>query len=340
MIRLSDHIAAAGGWLSLEAFMQLALYHPQEGYYSSSIENIGQRGDFSTTPTLSPILAKAIIAHWKEACSRCGRRLPLLEIGAGSGALAVKILERLGFWNRLNTDYVIVESSPRLREFQHLLLGGRAKIYSTMEKALKHCGGKAFIFSNELVDAFPARVFEYTEQDWKEVGLVVKNGAVREELRPVRQQPLFSHMLEYGSQPGQRVEIHDSYARWFTSWLPHWNMGVMTVIDYGDEMERLYYRRPRGSLRGYKSHQVLTGEELYRNPGLTDLTCDVNFTDLLELSRNCLEDRVTFMTQRDYLLPHAENTPQDAFLTDEYGAGGHFHVLIQERQRLQPEGTQ
>ena len=45
------------------------------------------------------------------------------------------------------------------------------------------------------------------------------------------------------------------------------------------------------------------GEELYRNPGLTDLTCDVNFTDLLELSRNCLEDRVTFMTQRDYLLP-------------------------------------
>ena len=96
MIRLSDHIAAAGGWLSLEAFMQLALHHPQEGYYSSSIENIGQRGDFSTTPTLSPILAKAIIAHWKEACSRCGRRLPLLEIGAGSGALAVKILERLG----------------------------------------------------------------------------------------------------------------------------------------------------------------------------------------------------------------------------------------------------
>ncbi|MFR4224553.1 MAG: SAM-dependent methyltransferase [Akkermansia sp.] len=175
------------------------------------------------------------------------------------------------------------------------------------------------------------RVFEYTEQDWKEVGLVVKNGAVREELRPVRQQPLFSHMLEYDSQPGQRLEIHDSYARWFTGWLPLWNMGVMTVIDYGDEMERLYYRRPQGSLRGYKSHQVLTGEELYRHPGLTDLTCDVNFTDLLELSRNCLGDTVTLMTQRDYLLPYAENTPQDAFLTDEHGAGGHFHVLIQER---------
>ena len=39
MIRLSDHIAAAGGWLSLEAFMQLALHHPEEGYYSTAIEN-------------------------------------------------------------------------------------------------------------------------------------------------------------------------------------------------------------------------------------------------------------------------------------------------------------
>lgn len=331
MIRLSDHIAAAGGWLSLEAFMQLALHHPQEGYYSAAIENIGARGDFSTTPTLSPILAKAIAACWREACARCGRRLPLLEVGAGSGALAVKVLEQLGFWHRLNTDYVIVESSPRLREFQHLLLGSQAKIYATMEKALKHCGGKAFIFSNELVDAFPARVFEYAEAGWQEVGLTVKDGAVREELRPVQQKPLFSRMLEYDSQPGQRLEIHDSYARWFTGWLPLWSKGVMTVVDYGDEMERLYYRRPKGSLRGYKSHQVLSGEELYKYPGQTDLTCDVNFTDLLELSRNCLGDTVTLMTQRDYLLPYAEKTPQDAFLTNEDGAGGHFHVLIQER---------
>ena len=78
-------------------------HHPEEGYYSTAIENIGMRGDFSTTPTLSPILAKAIIARWKEACARCGTRLPLLEIGAGSGALAVKIMDQLGFWNRLNT---------------------------------------------------------------------------------------------------------------------------------------------------------------------------------------------------------------------------------------------
>ena len=171
MIRLSDHIAAAGGWLSLEAFMQLALHHPQEGYYSTAIENIGSRGDFSTTPTLSPILAKAVAARWKEACARCGRRLPLLEIGAGSGALAVKVLEQLGFWNRLNTDYVIVESSPRLREFQHLLLGSQAKIYSTMEKALKHCGGKASFSPTSWWTPSRPGVFEYTKRAGGKWGL-------------------------------------------------------------------------------------------------------------------------------------------------------------------------
>ena len=204
------------------------------------------RGDFSTTPTLSPILAKAIIARWKEACARCGTRLPLLEIGAGSGALAVKIMDQLGFWNRLNTDYVIVEASPRLRS-SSTFAGQPGKNLFRHGKAPKHCGGKAFIFSNELVDAFPARVFEYTEQGWQEVGLTVKDGAIREELRPVLQKPLFSHMLEYDSQPGQRIEIHDSYAKWFTAWLPLWSTGSMTVIDYGAEMEYLYHRRPKGS---------------------------------------------------------------------------------------------
>lgn len=332
MIRLSDHIAAAGGWLSLEAFMQLALYHPEDGYYSAAIENIGARGDFSTTPTLSAILARAIVDKWSAACKQAGKRLPMLEAGAGSGALAIKIMDHLGFWNRLKTDYVIVEASAKLREFQHLLLGKRAKIYPTMEKALKHCHGKAFIFSNELVDAFPARIFEYTGQEWQEVGLIVKDGAVREELRPVVTPPRFSHMLEYNAPQGQRIEIHDSYARWFTAWLPHWEGGVMTVIDYGDEMDKLYHRRPHGTLRGYKSHQMLEGDALYLYPGKTDLTCDVNFTDLLDLSRNCLGDRVSLVPQREYLLPYAENTPQDAFLTHEDGAGSHFQVLVQERK--------
>lgn len=105
----------------------------------------------------------------------------------------------------------------------------------------------------------------------------------------------------------------------------------MTIIDYGDVMDKLYYRRPHGTLRGYKNHQMITGVELFHSPGEIDLTCDVNFTDLMELSNNCIVDRVTLMSQRDYLLPYSANTPEDNFITDEFGAGSHFQVLIHER---------
>ncbi|MFR2947881.1 MAG: hypothetical protein ACLTNK_00840 [Akkermansia muciniphila] len=77
----------------------------------------------------------------------------------------------------------------------------------------------------------------------------------------------------------------------------------MTVIDYGDEMERLYYRRPRVPARVKAAGA--DGEELYRNPGLTDLTCDVNFTDLRNYPATVWETR-PFHDLRD-LLPCGEH---------------------------------
>src|SRR4030088_2645891 len=39
-------LAAAGGWLSFERFMELALYAPGLGYYSAGSVKIGVGGDF------------------------------------------------------------------------------------------------------------------------------------------------------------------------------------------------------------------------------------------------------------------------------------------------------
>lgn len=331
MIRLSDHIVSAGGWLSIDAFMELALYHPQDGYYSASIQNIGIRGDFSTTATLSPILAKALVDKWVQACKTAGKKLPFLEIGAGNASLAMAIMEELGFWKRLSVHYHIVESSPNLRDLQYLALGNRATIHSGMAGALKSCRGEAFIFSNELVDAFPARIFEQTAAGWMEVGLAVKNGAIVEELRAITQPPR-SSILEYSStRIGQRIEVHDSYARWFANWLPSWKSGVMTTIDYGDDFQPLYARNPHGTLRAYFHHQMQTGMDVYANPGKMDVTCDVNFSALKDLCSQCIGDKIDFLTQRDYLLPYTTDSLQDRFLTTETGAGNEFKVLVQTR---------
>ncbi len=318
--------------MPIDAFMELALYLPKEGYYSASIQNVGVRGDFSTTATLSPILAKALVDKWKQACDCAGKKLPFLEIGAGNATLAMAIMNELGFWKRLSVNYHIVETSPNLRDLQYLALGNRATIHTDMASALKSCKGHAFIFSNELVDAFPARVFEQTEDGWMEVGLAVKNGAIAEELRPIVR-PIRVSTLEYTcTRIGQRVEIHDSYAHWFTNWLPLWKSGVMTTIDYGDEFQQLYSRRPHGTLRAYYKHHMFTGMDVFANTGKMDVTCDVNFSALKDLCSQCIGDTIDYLTQRDYLLPYATGSLQDRFLTAEAGAGAEFKVLIQTRR--------
>lgn len=332
MIRITDYIASAGGWLRIDQFMQIALYLPQDGYYSASIQNIGARGDFSTSATISPLLGKAIMGEWKKACARFRKKLPIIEIGAGNASLAMSFMESLGFWERLSVKYHIVETSAPLRNLQHLALGKKAKIHKSMASALKSCGGTAFIFSNELVDAFPARVFEYTASGWMELGVSVQNGEIAETLSPPASLPK-STALEHETDQGQRVEVHESYREWFLEWLPLWKKGIMTTIDYGDTLEKVYLRKPKGTLRAYRNHQMFTGVDVYKNAGKSDITCDVNFSDLQLILEQCVGDKVTLLSQRDYLLPWAgdSKTDKDLYILREDGPGDHFKVLIQER---------
>ena len=138
MLRLTDYIAAAGGWLPMDKMMELALYHPSEGYYSASIQNIGPRGDFSTTATLSPILAKAIVAKWKEACKEFGQKLPFLEIGAGNASLAMAIAEELGFWKRLTVDTLSLKVPPISATSSTRLSGALPRSILTSKGRSKH----------------------------------------------------------------------------------------------------------------------------------------------------------------------------------------------------------
>lgn len=329
-MNLSRHIVAAGGWISMEKFMELALYDSDGGYYSASIHEIGARGDFSTTATLSPLLARRIIAHWRETCARAGKKLPLLEVGGGNGNLAAAIGRELGFWGKLGARYLMVERSRTLRDLQRMNVGNFARIYPTMEEALKQARGEAFIFCNELPDAFPARRFVYRSGEWLELGLGVEDGRYVESAHPCRLPE--SAAFDQWRIEGQIVEVQEQYAAWYRHWQPLWKRGVFVTIDYGAENDTLYYRRPAGTLRGYKSHCLLSPEAIYAAAGSCDITCDVNFTDLRQLAGGCLGDHVTLLPQREYLQPCADPTSTaDAYLVSEPGPGDHFLALIQER---------
>lgn len=263
-----------GGWIPFDRFMREALYHRDFGYYSSRIPGIGRGGDFSTWPTLDRAPARAVAA-WLAA----SRPRHIIEIGAGNGGMACDVLRALGWMGRLRTTFHIVEVSAPLRALQQERLGHRAVWHGNMESALRAAGGRAHIFSNELVDAFPCRAFVRQSGAWEELGVRLVDGCLHEVSMPSPNLPEASAFA--GEFPeGARIEVIESYRPWLASWAGHWKAGSMLTIDYGAEMPELYRRRPAGTLRAFAHQQRLAGADIYGAFGRRDITCDVNFTDV------------------------------------------------------------
>ncbi len=310
-----------GTLLSHEEFMRLALHDPRTGYYARKITGIGTRGDFTTAPMLSETLARAVGAWAVRAMKECGCR-DLIEIGPGEGRLMESVRAGLPWLSRWKTRFHLVETSGPLREIQEKRLGKRVRWHSTPGEALAACGGRAVIFSNELVDAFPARRFRKTAESWRETGVSFgENGLAGEVLLPPTDHPPESSIFALPHREGQHVEVHESYRLWLEGWLPDWKQGRMLTIDYGAEAAVLYHRRPAGSLRGYLLHQRIEGDAIYQNIGRQDLTVDVNFTDLVEWGHPWMKEQ-RLMTLAGFLASEKMER-----LTDPEGAGGAFLVL-------------
>ncbi len=304
--------------------MHHALYDPKRGYYSRKITGVGRRGDFTTAPMLSEAPARAIAAWAAKAMKKYGCR-DLIEIGPGEGKLAATVLTHLPWHLRWRTRLHLVETSAPLAEIQRRALGERARWHESPAAALKACGGRAVIFSNELVDAFPVRRFQKTADGWCELAVSFDGaGCANESLlspAPLPESSGFSN-----DKDGQWIEVHESYRRWLEDWLPHWKSGRMLTIDYGAAAERLYQRRPRGTIRGYLMQQRIEGAGIYENIGRQDLTADVNFTDLMDWSRPWVQEQ-SLMSLAEFMAGHAG----ESALTDPDGAGGAFLVLDQVR---------
>lgn len=305
------------GVIPFERFMSEALYHPHFGYYSNHIKDVGRAGDFSTSATLGDALGAAI-ASWitRRAEELAWKHIPVIEIGAGNGSLAQSVLKHLPWRTRWRTDYMIHETSPILREKQKRSLRWKGvRWIDSLSLTLDQLQGRTLIFSNELVDAFPCRLFVRAEKSWEELGLrIEQDGSLREMVldRTYAKDSFSSpdHLFPHLPAPvGQRIERHDSYHAWMREWALHWHSGSMLTIDYGDTAEKLYERRQEGSLRAYWKHNRYTGRDLYARFGKQDLTADINFSDLISWGEALGWKKRLYTTQRQFM---ADYLPKDS----------------------------
>lgn len=307
--------------------MARALFDPQQGYYSRHIKTVGARGDFSTAATLSPALGRAVAAWLKTEAQRQPQVRHIIEVGAGDGTLMQTTRQALGWWTRRRFSFHIVETSPVLRARQQERLGAALNWHVDLETALAATNGQAFIFHNELLDAFPATLVRWSaaEQVWQEVW-----APWPEQLHPLTLDPaLFSVLRHTAFADGQRCELHPSILTWLRGWTPHWLAGAMLTIDYGDDFPHLYHRRPQGSLRAYLHQQRLVGADVYANPGRQDITTDINFTDYCHWLTDCGLPLQSRQDLADFLRPHG--APAQLLHPD--GAGSAFKCVVHRRHK-------
>ncbi len=325
-----------------------ALYHPTKGYYTAHIKSVGRRGDFSTSATLHPALGTAVKAWLNAEAIRNPSVRDVIEVGPGDGSLMAEVRRRDRWFQRRPFRYHLVESSPILRAVQIRRFGRNVAHHADIHAALDAARGRAFVFSNELVDAFPATLIQWDApaSAWREIHIAKGNPPV-ELTRPFEIPDALrassSALAAWNREnppphPHQRIEIHFSYLGWLRSWAAQLAAGAVLTIDYGGNFPDLYHRRPRGSVRAYFSHLVRHGEEVYQRPGRQDITADVNFTDLARWHRECGWDVDPLSTQAEFIRRfrpekrhHASKaTPDDpalAIVLMEPGAGDAFKTL-------------
>lgn len=353
---LGGRVAAAGGTVSFETWMDLALHDPEAGYYARNVRDVGRRGDFATASTLHPALGEAVAA-WaaerKRTIAAPLGRWSLVEVGPGTGALAETVLARLPVLAKRTVRLRLVETSPVLREAQRARLGDRATWHETLGDALEAGGGRAVVYASELLDAFPVRVLRASRGGWEELEISLRgkerrgepgissNGEEwREGWRPASWNAAGGEPARFSalSRPwpeGQRVEIA-SAARLFLHSLKSLLLpgSSLLLLDYGDTIDRLYAGRPRGTVRGYAHHVRLEPPELYRWGGKADVTADVNFTDVAAWAAEAGFAVSPLEAQGAFLERHvrgaavrAARESALAFLLDPRGAGSAFKVL-------------
>lgn len=290
---IASEIAASGA-IPFVRFMELALYHPQYGYYmrppQPGSERIGWSGDFYTSSDVHPILGQALARQAEQLDALLGHPAPftVIEMGAGKGLLARDFLQALDqsadLASRLR--YVLVERSPamRLLQAQHLRpWTARPGVVAWVEdlRSIPPSSVVGLLFSNELPDAFPVHRIEMRDGRVWEIFVRFADGRFMEEVQPVADAALAAHLtsLNLGLPNGYRTEVNLQALTWMEGVARAIDRGVAITIDYGHTAQDLYNAdRSDGTLLCYYSQ--LTSDNPYERVGEQDMTSHVDFSSL------------------------------------------------------------
>ena len=366
--------------ITFAEYMDLALYHPEYGYYSQKATNLGKEGDFFTSVHLGSDIGEMLAVQFSEMWSILGKpeSFYLIEMGAGQGYLAADILKYIkqeypDLFKALK--YRIIEKSPGLKQLQKQRLKEFDITWCELEEIPNNSVTGCF-FSNELVDAFPVHQFKIENGELQEIYVTKdENSTPSSPSTPSPPSNLLTEITDKPSTPklvdylnsleidiskypsGYRSEINLAALEWLSVIAHRLQRGYVLTIDYGYIKNRYYNpRRDTGSLQCYTRHH--RHNDPYINIGQQDITAHVDFTALenngdrlglhkvgltqqgLFLMALGLGERVASLSQSKQPLSTILQRRDSLHQLLDPMGLGGFHVLVQAKGLTQTEFSQ
>jgi len=309
--QIADAIAAAGGWLPFDQFMQLALYAPGLGYYAHGSPKFGalpaSGSDFITAPELSPLFGRALAAQVAQSLRATGTH-EVWEFGAGSGALAEQLITGLQALGQPLARYTIVELSASLRARQQErlapLMQAQPGLSITWADSLPD-SLRGVVVGNEVLDAMPVQLLARVGGQWHERGVAWHEDTLVWADRPTTLRPPF----EVEGEHDYVTEIHpqgeafiatlaEAFARNVAQGGPG---GCALLLDYGfPEAEYYHPERQTGTLACHQLH--LMDDNPLIAVGEKDITAHVNFTGMAVAAQEAGMELLGYTSQGRFLL--------------------------------------
>src|SRR5258706_1542109 len=281
--RIVREIHDQGGWISFARYMELAL-HANGGYYASGAGEPGAAGDFVTAPELGRLFGRTLARQLAQFPG-----VPILELGAGSGALAETLLAEL------DVEYSILETSAALRSRQEARLGRKVKHLDRLPERWR-----GIVLANEVGDAIPVHVIAWRAEGVMERGVSFQNQEFHWQERPATG-GLHEEAIQIRVPVPYESEISLAASAWMRALCERLEHGLILVVDYGFPRAEYYHpQRSTGTLMCHHRHQAHA--DPFARPGDEDITAHVDFSALAAAARAAGAEVLGFATQAQFLV--------------------------------------
>jgi SAM-dependent MidA family methyltransferase len=296
-------IERAGGWLSFARYMELALYAAGLGYYSAGSAKLGEAGDFVTAPELSPLFARCLA---RQVAQLIGDGvMDVLELGAGSGALAAGLLTELARLDRVPRRYFVLEVSADLRARQH----ARLETMTPHVRERVHWldvlpdGLSATVIANEVLDALPVHIVRSRAGEIDELGVTIAGhgSSFERSYRPAAGDVLRAAKALTLPPDNYETEVSLAAPALVKSLAQVLDRGALVFIDYGFPAHEYYHpQRSRGTLMCHYRHRA--HDDPFALVGLQDITSHVDFTAIASAGADAGLEVLGYTTQAQFLV--------------------------------------